>query len=55
MTWTIEFDLNAKSESNKIDPQIAKRISTFLDERLSQPENPRLLEAPLQGAKFSEF
>jgi mRNA interferase RelE/StbE len=55
MTWTIEFDPKAKRELKKFDPQVAKRISAYLEERLAPLDNPRLIGAPLQGSKFGEF
>ena len=35
MEWRVEFDPAAERESGKIDPQIARRILAFLQDRLA--------------------
>ena len=41
MAWRIEFDRAAERELGKLDPQVAKRILLFLQERVSNLEDPR--------------
>ena len=44
MAWRIEFDRAAERELGKLDPQVAKRILLFLQERVSNLEDPRSLK-----------
>jgi len=55
MAWKIEFAPAAARELAKIDPKNAKRILSFLHQRLSQIENPRSLGAALKGSKLGDF
>jgi mRNA interferase RelE/StbE len=55
MAWTIEFDPSAERELAKLDPQIARRVLRFLDQRVRPLENPRQLGAPLQGQKLGDY
>ena len=54
MTWKIEFD-PAEREIAKLDPQNARRILTFLHERIAPLENPRLIGEALKGSKLGDF
>ncbi len=51
--WTIRFERPAEKEFRKLDPQIARRILSFLHERLTQ--NPRSLGEPLHGNLLSGY
>jgi mRNA interferase RelE/StbE len=55
MVWKIELNSTAQRQFDKLDSQVAKRISAYLEERLAPLDNPRLIGAPLQGSKFGEF
>ncbi len=55
MVWKIELDPAADRELGKIDPQIARRILTFLHKRVALLENPRSIGEALKGSKFGEF
>ena len=55
MVWKIELDPAADRELGKIDPQIARRILTFLHKRVAQLENPRSIGEALKGSKLGEF
>ena len=55
MGWKIEFDENAERELKKLDPQIAKRILTFLFNRVAPLENPRSIGKALKGSKLGSF
>jgi hypothetical protein len=52
--WSIEFDREASRELDDLDGQIAKRILRFLNERLSQLENPRSIGESLKGSATGE-
>ena len=55
MVWKIELDPAADRELGKIDPQVARRILTFLHKRVAPLENPRSIGEALKGSKLGEF
>jgi len=55
MAWSIELDRVAERELDKLDPQIAQRILSFLFERVAQLDNPRSIGEALTGAKFGSL
>jgi mRNA interferase RelE/StbE len=55
MAWIIELDRAAERELDKLDPQIARRILTFLYERLAQLNDPRSIGDALTGTKLGNF
>jgi mRNA interferase RelE/StbE len=55
MAWRVRFDRTAERELDALDPQIARRILLFLNERLATSENPRRLGEALKGAKLGEL
>lgn len=55
MAWAIELDRAAERELDKLDPQVARRILTFLYERLAQSDDPRNLGEALSGSKLGDF
>jgi mRNA interferase RelE/StbE len=55
MAWIIELDRAAERELDKLDPQIARRILTFLYERLAQLDDPRSIGDALTGTKLGNF
>ena len=55
MVWKIELDPAADRELGKIDPQIARRILTFLHKRVAPLENPRSIGEALKGSKLGDF
>ena len=55
MAWKVELDPAAERELDKIDPQVARRILTFLHERVSQLEDPRSIGEALKGSKLGAF
>ncbi|EXF90952.1 translation repressor RelE (plasmid) [Pseudomonas fluorescens HK44] len=55
MAWRIEFDRAAERELGKLDPQIAKRILLFLQERVSNLEDPRSIGEALKGSRLGDF
>ena len=55
MAWSIEFNPKAKRELKQLDPQVARRISRFLFERIAQLENPRAIGEALKGSELGEL
>ena len=49
MAWQIEFTPEAEKQLSKIDRQSAKRIISFLSERITPAEDPRTTEKALKG------
>jgi mRNA interferase RelE/StbE len=41
LAWTIDFAETAKKQLRKLDPQSARRILDYLDERIANSQNPR--------------
>ncbi|MBW9091797.1 type II toxin-antitoxin system RelE/ParE family toxin [Rhizobium wenxiniae] len=55
MVWSIEYDKLVRKQVEKLDPQIQKRIHSFLHERLVKLENPRQTGQAMQGSRFGKF
>ena len=55
MGWTIELGDDAKSELAKLDKAVAKRIYTFLRNRLAKLDDPRAIGAPLRGSYLGSY
>ena len=55
MAWRIEFDAAAERDLDKLDPPVARRILTFLRQRLAKLDDPRSLGEALRGSRFGEF
>jgi mRNA interferase RelE/StbE len=55
MAWRIEFSTEAGRELHKLDPQHAKRIVKFLQERVATLDDPRSMGKALQGSRLGEF
>lgn len=55
MVWKIEFDPAAIKELRKLDPQTARRIITFLRERVAALDDPRSIGLALSGEKLGDF
>jgi mRNA interferase RelE/StbE len=55
MAWKIELSQEADRQLDKLDPQVARRILTFLHERVARLDNPRSIGEALRGAKLGEF
>jgi len=49
VTWTIEFERTAAKEFRKLDPQVRRRIRSFLQQRVLTSGNPRSAGKPLGG------
>jgi mRNA interferase RelE/StbE len=55
LAWQIEFDEKAKKYLATLDKPIAKRITTFLRERVANLDDPRGIGEALKGSKLGEF
>ncbi len=55
MAWKVEFDPAATRELDKLDPQVAQRILSFLQNRLAQLDDPRSIGDALQGSRLGMF
>ena len=55
MVWKVEFDPAAERELDKLDPQVARRILTFLHSRLAVLDDPRSIGEALKGSKLGDF
>ena len=55
MVWQIELAKDAESELRKIDRQSAKRILSFLHDRVAMLEDPRSIGEALEDSKLGEF
>lgn len=49
MTWKVELDPAAERELDKLDPQMARRILTFLHTRVAALDDPRSIGEALKG------
>jgi mRNA interferase RelE/StbE len=55
LAWRIEFDDKARKELAALDKAVAKRITTFLRERVSSLDDPRSIGEALKGSNLGEF
>lgn len=55
MVWALKFDEGAKKDLAKLDKQIAKRITTFLVDRVAALDDPRSIGEALRGSKLGDF
>lgn len=55
MAWKIDLAPDAAKELGKLDPQIARRIVKFLQERVSALEDPRSIGEALKGSALGDF
>ena len=55
MAWKVELDPAAERELDKLDPQIARRILSFLHDRVAVLDNPRSIGEALKGSRLGEL
>lgn len=55
MVWRIDIDDKAKKELAGLDRTQAKRITTFLHERVAKLDDPRSIGEALKGSKLGDF
>lgn len=55
MGYKIHYESKALKELSKLDRQIARRIHTFLTERIANLEDPRSVGEALHGSTLGEY
>jgi len=55
MAWKVELDPAAARELRKIDQQQARRILTFLHERVALLDDPRSIGEALKGSRLGIY
>ena len=55
MAWKVELDEAAEHELDKLDPQVARRILSFLFDRVAKLDDPRIIGESLKGSKLGAF
>jgi mRNA interferase RelE/StbE len=55
LAWDLKFDEAAQKDLSKMDKQVAKRITTFLVERVIALDDPRSIGEALKGSKLGDF
>ena len=55
LAWLIEFEKEAEKELKKLDKQAARRIITFLRERIAVLDNPRSIGEALKGSTLGDY
>jgi len=55
LVWLIKVDDEAQKDLAKLDKLIAKRITTFLRERVAVLDDPRSIGEALKGSRLGDF
>lgn len=55
MAWRIEFAHSAAKQLRKLDPQVTKRVLTFLRDRIAALDDPRSIGEALRGKELGDF
>lgn len=55
MGWRIELSREARRNLAALDPQHARRVLRFLDERVATLDNPRSIGSALEGARLGHL
>ncbi|MBX9908874.1 MAG: type II toxin-antitoxin system RelE/ParE family toxin [Beijerinckiaceae bacterium] len=55
MAWSVEFQPKAERDLQKLGSDNARRIISFLNQRLAQLDDPRSLGEALQGSKYKNL
>ena len=55
MAWQIRIAEGARKEIGKLDRPVARRVVSFLRERLEKMDDPRSIGEALKGKKLGEF
>jgi mRNA interferase RelE/StbE len=55
LAWLIKIDAGAKKDLTKLDKPVAKRVTSFLKDRLQKLADPRSIGEALKGKKFGEL
>ena len=55
MVWKVELSSLAQKNLDQLDPQIARRVLSFLHERVVPLDDPRDIGEALKGSKLGTF
>ena len=55
MAWKVELTPQAEKNLGQLDRQVARRIVSFLHERLAPLADPRSIGEALKGSKLGDF
>ena len=55
LAWIIKYTDSARKQLKKLDKQSPVRILDFMDERISEGDNPRLTGKALAGPKLGTY
>jgi mRNA interferase RelE/StbE len=55
MAWTIELEKAARRDLAELDAPVARRILSFLHERVASLDDPRSIGQALTGPRFGEL
>lgn len=55
MIWKIEYLKSVLKDLKNIDPQIRRRLRSYLEMRIAEIDNPREIGSALKGSKLGEF
>lgn len=55
MAWKVELSTLAQKNLDQLDPQIARRILAFLNDRIIPLDDPRSIGSALKGSRLGEF
>jgi mRNA interferase RelE/StbE len=55
MAWKVELSSLAQKNLDQLDPQVARRVLSFLHERVSPLDDPRSIGEALKGSRLGDF
>lgn len=55
MAWKVELSSLAQKNLDELDPQVARRLLTFLHDRMSKVDDPRSIGEALKGSRLGNF
>lgn len=55
MAWRVDLSSLARKNLDQLDPPTARRILSFLQERVAPLDDPRSIGEALKGSRFGEF
>jgi mRNA interferase RelE/StbE len=55
MAWLVEISASAEKQLRKLDPQVARRLLTYLRDRIAPLDDPRSLGEALRGKELGDF
>ena len=55
MAWKVELSSQALKALGQLDAQVARRILTFLHDRVASLDDPRSIGEALKGSRLGEF